>query len=142
MTWLRRLATLPTADRRLLLAAAALLPLVRLALLVLPFRLVTRGLRSMPRLAATAHRPERIGWAVGVAARYLPGGPQCLAQALTTQALLVRYGHPARLRIGVARGTAQRFHAHAWVESRDGLPIGQHSLAGFTALPPLARDQP
>lgn len=77
-----------------------------------------------------------------VAARLLPGGPQCLARALTTHALLIRQGHPARLRIGVARDTSLQFHAHAWVEGRDGLPLGEPSLEGFTALPALDRNQP
>ena len=127
----------------LLLIGAVLLLLVRLALLALPFRVVTRMLRpSTHRTHTPRHSPERIDWAVRLAARLLPGESPCLARALTTQALLNRFGHPARVRIGVARDTTRRFYAHAWVEGVDGLPLGERSLEGFTALPALDRHQP
>ena len=111
MTALRKLADLPPPERRLLLAAAALVPALRLALLALPFPVVTRAVARLAHLRATpadAPGPERIAWAVHAAARRVPLGAGCLAQALATQILLARCGHPARLRIGVARTTDHR----------------------------------
>jgi len=144
MTALRKLADLPPPERRLLLAAAALVPALRLALLALPFPVVTRAVARLAHLRATpadAPGPERIAWAVHAAARRVPLGAGCLAQALATQILLARCGHPARLRIGVARTTGRGFHAHAWVESGDGVALGESNLARFTALPTFSRDQ-
>lgn len=58
---------------------------------------------------------------VMIVSRYVPRAT-CLTQALTAQILLKRYGHPAELKIGVARGKAGELQAHAWVTS-DGVVI-------------------
>jgi hypothetical protein len=80
---------------------------------------------------------ERIAWAVGAASRYVPTAT-CLSQALAAQVLLARHGHPASLRIGVARGAAGRLEAHAWIESRGRIVIGGTAdLARYTPLPAL-----
>ena len=46
--------------------------------------------------------PDRIGWAIRVASRYVPGAT-CLVQALTGLVLLEGAGLPAHFYIGVAR---------------------------------------
>ena len=134
----RRLLRLPAADRRLLLAAFAVVVVVRMGLWILPFRSV-RGL--VARMGRRTHRrtsspgAERIAWAVRTSARAVPGA-SCLTQALTAKALLSREGMPGDLRIGVAKdgGTLQ---AHAWVESGGRVLIGDHDLERFTVLPPM-----
>ena len=123
-----------------------LLAAVRLGLWIAPFaslRCWTARL-GRPRDNSPVAAPlpaERIVWAVSAAGRRVPGGQNCLAKALTTQTLLTRYGHSARLRIGVAHTTQQRFHAHAWVETRDGLVLRESTLERFTALPVLEPEQ-
>jgi len=110
MSRLRKFLAVPAPERRVLLAATLLLPTVRLALSILPFRTVRR---LVTRLAwapteapsGTPPSPARVGWAVRTAGRYVPSGGNCLAQALTAHVLLRRLGHPSRLRLGRSRRT-------------------------------------
>ena len=142
MRRLRRFLALPPPERHALVAAALLLPLVRVALLAVSFQTLRRLLASLarPPNAVNAVRrlpPERLAWTMTVAARHLPGTWTCLVHALALQLLLHRHGHPATLRLGVARQGSGEFAAHAWVEC-EGRPVGGASLApGFTPLPAL-----
>lgn len=63
----------------------------------------------------------------------------CLPQALAGEALLVRNGHAAELILGVAKTPQGRLEAHAWVESRGRLVVGElrQGMAQYTPLPPL-----
>jgi len=139
MTWLRRLAALPPADRLLLLSAALLLPLVRVALRTLPFGSVWRVTNRLARAPSMGPSPtaERIAWAVSAAGRRVPGGRHCLAQAVTAYILLGRYGHTARVRLGLSRDGRRGFEAHAWVERESAVLLGGPDVSLFALLPPL-----
>src|SRR2546428_1246624 len=100
MSRLRKLLALPPAERRALLGAALLLPIVRLGLVVLPFRTLRRLLAVPERARAPAPRngcltSDGVARAVIVASRYLPGTRSCLTQALTAQLLLRGHDYPA-----------------------------------------------
>lgn len=102
-----------------MLRAMLLVAGFRVALRILPFRIVQRaalGARSLgARHRRDVHVPaSRIIWAVTTAARYIPGAT-CLPQALAAHRLLTRAGHDSRIEIGVARDEQERFKAHAWV---------------------------
>jgi Transglutaminase-like superfamily len=78
---------------------------------------------------------DKIAWAVAVASRYVPAAT-CLTQALAGQILLAHYGEAALLRIGVAKNEAGKLEAHAWVESRGRVVIGDsRELFRYTVLP-------
>jgi hypothetical protein len=138
---LARFFALPATERRLLLTAAGLLAAVRLGLWVFPFRSVHRSIRSF-RIASryAAGRvvlpPERIAWAVEVAARRVPRAT-CLVRALAAQALLARHGHASQLRLGVARGAGRAFEAHAWLEGNGQVLIGGGTERRYVPLPAL-----
>lgn len=144
MTWLRRLAALPAADRRLLLAAALLLPLVRLGLRALPFGSLWRMTNRLARLPFVGRAPpdQRVAWAVSAAGRRVPGGRHCLAQALTAYVLLGRHGPAARVRLGVSRDGPRGFGAHAWVEREGRVLVGGPDISHFAPLPPLEGEHP
>lgn len=136
MRLLRRFARLSGAEQRLLLRAAMLVALVRLALWVVPFRrlwLVTRKSELRPRLNAGASPPERIAWAVAAVSRYIPKAT-CLTQALAAKMLLQRAGHCASLRIGVAQEDGREFKAHAWVELEGKALVGGTQALNYTVL--------
>lgn len=138
MTRLRKFLRLSPAERRLLVMATLLLGTIRLRLWLLPYPTLQRILASATERSADLREPSHfsaamIGWAVAVAGRYVPKAT-CLTQALTAQVLLARAGHPARLRIGVARGGLGQLRAHAWVESQDRIVVGGLSRGGFTPL--------
>ena len=66
---------------------------------------------------------DNVAWAVSAGSRYTPS-TSCLVQALAAQMLLNRRGYLSQLRIGVAKGDAGQFQAHAWVESDGRIIIG------------------
>jgi Transglutaminase-like superfamily len=134
---LDRFRSLPARDRRLFLSAVGLLSVVRLALWLTSFRRVQGAFEraTAPRHGAPDPTPgeaDRIGWAVGSAARFVPAA-SCLPQALAAEALLRRRGHPANLRLGVSR-TPAGVEAHAWVESYGRVVVGDHELEQYTRL--------
>ncbi len=118
--------TLSSAERRVLLLSALMLPCVDVELRL-------RGwCRCHARLAAWAKRPptaaswdtippQRIAWLVERAAQTVPWPATCLRRSLVLWALLARAGTRADLRLGF-RKTDGRFEAHAWVELA-GVPL-------------------
>ena len=140
MAWLPRSAfRRPRSEWRLLATAAALLPLLRLLLLVAPFEVVNRRVRAAVRGGArvTGDDPAaaRVAWAVSAAARRVPFAT-CLPQALAVQLLLGRRGIASTLWLGARRTGAGRFSAHAWVRCGDRFVIGGPT-EGFALFPPL-----
>jgi len=131
-----RFRSLPPSDRGLFLIALMALASVRLGLRLTTFR---RLRDSVGRIARPRGSPDptpgeadRIGWAVGSAARFLPDAT-CLPQALAAEAILRRRGHPADLRLGVTRD-ANGVEAHAWVESYGRVIVGDGELERFEPL--------
>lgn len=144
MAHCRRLAALPADERLRLLHAALVVATVRLALLALPFR------RVRAFVDARQPAPQRSGrvaanqwaWAVGVAARRIPGA-SCLTQALALQWLLVRAGQSASIHVGVAKDGARGFEAHAWLESGGEILLGgDEPLERFAPILKLPADAP
>jgi hypothetical protein len=144
MTSLAKLLALPAAERRLVARAAATVAFARVGLHLVPLAPLRRLLAGRPRGSPDPHRAERISWAVDAVTRALPGTTTCLARALAAEGLLRRHGHPAQLRIGVARTADGRFSAHAWVEieTLDGEPADARATSEFTPLPPLGAPAP
>jgi hypothetical protein len=90
-----------------------------------------------PLSQADSAKIEKIAWAVAVASRYVPAAT-CLTQALAGQILLAQHGEPALLQIGVAKNEAGKLEAHAWVESRGRIIIGDsEELFRYTRLPSM-----
>jgi hypothetical protein len=141
MNPIRRLVSLSSADRRLLVEAVLLLGLARIGLRLLPFGMLLRFIESAAPVSVKCLPPpdvaDRSVWAVSVAGRRLRVLRTCLTQALAAQVLLRRSGYYTRLRLGVGRGSTGDLQAHAWLDSEGKILIGESELAGFTALPSL-----
>lgn len=137
---LHRWAALPRGDMWLILKAAVLLAAVRSALWSLPFPVTRRLLHSMSRpparltSRAMPPSPKRIGWAVSIASRAVPGATHCLTQALVTHLLLTRRGQSAELCFGVDKQSPEKFIAHAWVESNGVVVIGGPHIHRYIKL--------
>lgn len=140
---LRKLGSLDHEDRVALLPATVRLLTVRVALRLLPFRTVlrwaeisvTEGDSPKPLAPRTLRRLralERAGHGL------FPRNP-CLTQALAAHRLLREEGQPSQLRIGVRRTTERPLEAHAWVENRGEIMIGERGLADdhlpFSSIP-------
>ena len=138
MRTLRRLLALRPDERRVLVAAVLLVVAARLSLRLCPYRVVRRLAARLARPTARLRAPAAvIALAVAAAGRRVPGGRNCLAQALAAHVLLGRHGHASRLRLGVTRGAAGEFAAHAWVEIDDAVLVGATGRERFTPLPAL-----
>lgn len=119
--------------------AALLVWVFRIALWVLPFRVVRRLLARFARESPASKEERatvgRIVSAVTAASRYAPVA-NCLPQALVAKLMLARHGHDATVHIGVTRIETGRFQAHAWVESNGRVVIGgSRELFRYTRLP-------
>ena len=131
MAW-RRLAALDGRDRWLVVEAAVLLPIVWIALRLLPFLQLRRVLdrsaallrRAVPHTAAALNR---IPWAVNAVADRVPLSATCLVRALVADAMLRRRGFVTQLRLGVrlsGEAPPRSLEAHAWVECNDRVVMG------------------
>src|SRR5690242_6572458 len=137
---LRKIFFLRPSERWLLLRTGLLLWAARLGLWLLPLptllRLLTKLRTAKPILMkGNSKTTETIAWAVAVASRYVPAGT-CLTQALAGQILLVQHSEPALLWFGVAKNEAGKLEAHAWVDRRGRIVIGDsRELFRYTRLP-------
>jgi hypothetical protein len=136
----RKFLGLAPRQRWLLIKAAALLATVRLSLWLLPFP-TARALfdvmsRRSRRLAADPIPVVELAGAVEVASRFVPWAHHCLTKALTGRIFLIRHGHPAEVRYGVARDAKEDFLAHAWLESEGRVVIGGSDLGRYATLSP------
>jgi hypothetical protein len=129
---LRRFRRLPADRRRLLIEATFELAYARIALLVVPFRVLAARLGTFLPPAAQEVRtalaftsPDHaslaaeIGWAVTRAARYAPFRAVCLPQAIAAKRMLARRDVRSILHFGAAKGaTAEKpLDAHAWLDA-------------------------
>jgi Transglutaminase-like superfamily len=139
MTRLRRFLNLGRDERGLLSTALFWVCTVRLALWVLPFRVVhhiirliaSRGTFGLPM--ETPAR-DKIVWAVRLASRHVPSAT-CLTQALAAYLMLSQKGQPTSLYLGVSKTMSGTFEAHAWVEFEGRILIG--NLENFTKYAPM-----
>jgi hypothetical protein len=111
---------LSATERSLLARLVLLLGAIRISLWVLPYGFVRRVLRKRGLASAfpqkLVHLPiERLGWAVQVASRPVPGA-SCLTQSFALQFLLTRAGHNSSICIGIIKNDRREFLAHAWVD--------------------------
>ena len=137
----RKFWSLSQRDRALLIQAVVWLGATRIALWLLPFRvirrLLVRAARPAPPRGGPATARRRLVWAVSAARRVVPYST-CLVQALAAEALFILHGHPAGLRIGVVKNEAGGLVAHAWVEIQGRVVLGDSSdFSRYAPLPPL-----
>jgi hypothetical protein len=145
MAALARYRRRPAEQRRLLVRAAVLLGLMRLAVR-LPFRTVSRavGLHrgETPDLVApeAVARAAAVGWAVRAAAGHTPWESTCLVQALAAVVLLQRQRIDGTLYLGVARdgGAPEGMTAHAWLRCGELVLTGAAEQARYTPVASFA----
>ena len=130
---LTRLFRLSKSELLLMLQAVTLVAAVRVGLWLFAYDRVRRYLQGGPGISKGNLSAARIARFVSAAAGIVPRA-NCLTQAFAAEVLLRRYGHEARLRIGVAKGVSDGLLAHAWVESEGNVVIGGDALEGLTLL--------
>jgi hypothetical protein len=119
---LSKFLALSGSERRLLLTAAFLLPILAAAVRSLGLMRVQRHLGRSPeaRRGSDVAAPA-LATLVNVAANHLPIACGCLTRSLLLDWMLRRRGYASQLRIGV-RLLDAHLQAHAWVEL-NGQPL-------------------
>ena len=117
------------SGKKLFLQAYILMMLIRLGLLLLPFRRLQDLILNVKRFESIAAvdsqpSPGAIAQSVQRSAKYSPGNVKCLAKALTTAVMMSIYGFPYKVKIGVAKDESNNLEAHAWVESEGKVVVG------------------
>lgn len=138
-----RARRLSPTDRRLLIAAIGWLGLLRVAVLMLPFRRLASLLGmtqsdpaevSLISCVGYHARVEAIGWAVqGVAAR-TPWLSTCLVQSLAGYVMLRRHDVPSVVYLGVAKDAGGELIAHSWLRCGDRFVTGGGSQDRYSVI--------
>lgn len=126
MDQLSHFFNLPAADQRRVLQAGMLVIAFRLGLWMVPYRHLQRIVDKVSRRRCEPV-DQRMAEAVRNVvsfSRFVPSA-SCLTQALATQVLLKREGFDPKLQIGVTRDGGGAFRAHAWVEYRGQIVVGE-----------------
>src|SRR5688572_20349926 len=147
---LRSFFRLPWRKQRALVTAGFAITCVRVAITVLPFQTVRRGLGRLARTPSHVRAPgdqatiDTIVWSLSTAGRTLPPAGRCLIEALAGHVLLGRKGVETDLRIGVLRDPDGTFKAHAWLEKGDRVVLGElgADLKRYTPFPALRGLEP
>jgi hypothetical protein len=131
------------ADRGLLLRALVLHIVVASLLRVISFgrlsRMLNIGSRAGDQGGSDDGAIQRAVWAVRQAVAFCPLGRTCLTEALTAAVLLRRAGQQdVQLRFGVATIGARQIAAHAWLERRGTIVLGD-SVQPYVTLLPVGR---
>lgn len=118
---MRRFIKLSWKTKLLLLGAFVLLGIVRLAILIIPFRYLTllmgktmaeSSKEISPKLLAKA---IKVGWSVNTISNFTPWESKCLVRAFTAQIILLMLGIPSTLYLGLAKDDSKQLFAHAWL---------------------------
>jgi Transglutaminase-like superfamily len=137
--WYRRVRRLVSRDGVRIAEALAYLALARLAVVLLPFRLIAPrlGVRraETPPAAGLPPASRGVAWAVAAAARRTPWRSECLEQAIAAKAMLRRRGIQSTLYLGVARDPVA---AHAWLRVGELNVTGGQDVARYAVVASFA----
>ena len=134
----------------LLIEAVGWLGLLRVAVLMLPYRRLASllGLAqsdpsevSLASCAGHRARAETIGWAVQAVAGRTPWLSTCLVQSLSGYVMLRRHDVPSVVYLGVAKDAGGELIAHSWLQCGDRFVTGggsQHRYSVIAAYRPSA----
>jgi hypothetical protein len=142
-----KFAQLPRSEQSLLMQLLILIPCIKVALHIVPFRTLHHAIARVKHneLRPDAVRKcELLARNVSRASRAMPREGKCLAEALASQLLLNRLGVTSTLHIGVARQECGGLAAHAWLEREGsvivgGLGAGLLTYTGIAGVDAVAR---
>ena len=139
MSALRNYLRYPAYRRRMLLEAATLLLLARLALRILPFRRLRWFFDRAPhgpQLQGDQRQQVRreVAWAIDRAAAHLPGQTVCFPRGIAAQLMLVRRRVGVTLYYGAATLPGRGLSSHVWVQDGDIGVVGHQEAAQFKVL--------
>ncbi|WP_021166562.1 hypothetical protein SOV_07580 [Sporomusa ovata DSM 2662] len=130
-------------DKLLLLYIFILLAIVKVLLLLVPFRYITVWLGKYMKESPFIDENEntfinRVGWAIQIASRYTPWESKCLVQAITGKILLRHRRLHNTMYLGVAKDGGDQMIAHAWLRAGNKLVTGGRNSSMFTVVAKFA----
>jgi len=131
---------LPRRKQWMLLEAFCLSGVMRLALLVVPFRRLAVFLGSQAEESPWEEDDARvqvageIGRAVETACCFTPWKSKCFIQALTAKIMLRQLGIANTLYLGMDRNGRKEIEAHAWLRCGELIVTGGRGRERFTTL--------
>lgn len=131
---------LPWREQLLFIEAFCLTGVVRLAILLIPFRWMAPALGKhmfespMKEDSIKLVTAIRIGWIVETASRHTPWESKCLVQAIVGKILLRQYGIANTLYLGVQRDDGKKLVAHAWLRCGETIITGGLCLERFAVV--------
>jgi hypothetical protein len=133
-------------EKCLLTQALYLTGVVRLAVLLLPFRWLAPHLGQYmmespaEEDAVTLEAARNVGVAVETVSRRTPWESKCLVQAIVGKFLLRQRGIGSTLYLGVDRDDDKGLAAHAWLRCGDVILTGSQGREHFTVVGKFADD--
>lgn len=140
---IRKFTSLSTEEKKLFLEACVMLGVMRIAILTVSFKRLTRSLEHHTQVQAleTLTKTEqewaiKIGQAIMRAAAYTPWESACLAQSLTAQKMLQKRRISGVFYLGVVKDgeSKEKMKAHAWTQSGESIITGGKGHEEFIVL--------
>lgn len=137
---------LPWREQWLFIEAFCLTGVVRLAILLLPFRWMAPVLGKhmwespMKEGVEKLEAARRVGRAVEMVSRYTPWESKCLVKAIAGKIMLRQHGIANTLYLGVGRDEGSGLIAHAWLRCGETMITGGHGQELFTIVGKFSDD--
>ena len=128
---------LPADDKWLVVRAAFWLGIVRIMLVVMPFRRLSERLaveRENSPPQPNAEYLGRVGFAVRAAANNVPWRSNCFPQAIAARMLLRRQGYATTIHLGVEKNGEGDIAGHAWLTCGETVVVGGEDLDRYTEM--------
>lgn len=141
-----KFVSLPWWEQWLFIEAFCLTGVVRLVILLVPFRWLAPSLGKHMRESPTQEDVAKltaakcIGRVIETVSRYTPWESKCLVQAIVGKLMLRLRGINNTLYLGVGRNGEKSLVAHAWLRCGEPIITGGWSLERFTIVGKFADD--
>ena len=141
---LRNFIKLTWRIKLLLLGSLWLMGIVRLAILILPFRYLTKFMGKKMAESPSQINPKllsravTVGWCVNILSNFTPWESKCLVRAFTAHIILQMLKIPSTLYFGMAKTDSNKLLAHAWLRCGDFMITGDREREGFKSVAQFA----
>jgi Transglutaminase-like superfamily len=143
MKKIQKFLCLEPSERYLLIETFLVLNFIRISFLILKFPTLQSLLNKISQFnpnknVCSDELIDKIVWRVEVSTHHSPGEAKCLVRALVVHTMMQRAGFNSSLRIGITDNPLKNFQAHAWVEYKDKIVIGDlPDLKKYSVLHPI-----
>lgn len=123
MTIISKFLNLPWRTQKLLFKTLSVMVKVRLMLWFMSFPSIQRSFSKIKVSGKKDRKVCDLSWSLKAVSYYMPWST-CLTDALAGYILLSQYGYASLIKIGVEKSAEGEFEAHAWLEYKDRIIIG------------------